>query len=564
MNAFSEMEGSMANSTTKSATALMSREIRDAVDNARYARPSSDKLVATSTRDSGQHAALSPSLLYEGPEPAELRSTAPPTFVDLHLGSVMLHVNTNQAEFDLNPILNTPLERLTDIAYRQGVAAELEQQTVSAAVREFAELMRHSRKSEERSLKAYFGYEKKFWFLDAARQYCAAVDRVTEAFDGVDLRSTGLLRMQEYVIEYAHGPQYTALKGEVFGLIDTLANVRYCVWVDGGEVTVYPFGDEQDYSEAIHNTFAKFRKNTVRDYRVNYRNADNMNHVESWIVDLVARRYPDTFSRLDAFTQRSSFRDSGLVKFDNEVAFYLGYFSYIARFREAGLPFCYPDVTSEKGDIAGTDVFDIALAEKLVQYHSSVILNDFRLDGPERIIVVSGPNQGGKTTFARMFGQLHYLAALGLPVPARAAKLYLFDEIFTHFEKSEDLTTLRGKLEDDLFRMHLILEQATSRSVIIMNEIFSSTSLKDAMKLGTRLIEKLSALDAYCVCVTFIDELSTINDKTVSMVSMIDPKNPAVRTFRVERQIADGLAYAHAIAEKYEITYDWLMRRVPS
>ncbi|WP_083902244.1 hypothetical protein [Pandoraea sp. B-6] len=564
MNAFSEMEGNMAHSTNRSATAPMSREIRDALESAHYVGPSSDELVATSARDSGQHVALSPSLLYEGPEPAALRSTAPATFVDLHLGSVMLHVNTNQAEFDLDPILNTPLERLTDIAYRQEVAAELEQLAVSTAVNEFAELMRHSRKSEERSLKAYFGYEKKFWFLDAARQYCAAVDRVTEAFNDLDLRSAGLRRMREYVTEYAHGPQYVALKSEILGLIEMLTNVRYCVWIDGGEVTVYPFGEEQDYSETIHATFAKFRKNTVRDYRVAYRSSDSMNHVESWIVDLVARRYPDTFSQLDAFALRPSFRDGGLVKFDNEVAFYLGYFNYIARFREVGLPFCYPEVTAEKGEIAGTDIFDIALAEKLVQNHSSVVLNDFRLDGPERIVVVSGPNQGGKTTFARMFGQLHYLAALGLPVPARAAKLYLFDEIFTHFERSEDITTLRGKLEDDLFRMHLILEQATSRSVIIMNEIFSSTSLKDAMKLGARLVEKLSAIDAYCVCVTFIDELSTINEKTVSMVSMIDPKNPAVRTFRVERQVADGLAYAHAIAEKYEITYDWLMRRVPS
>ena len=161
-----------------------------------------------------------------------------------------------------------------------------------------------------------------------------------------------------------------------------------------------------------------------------------------------------------------------------------------------------------------------------------------------------------------MFGQLHFLASIGCLVPGKSAQLVLFDQIMTHFEREEDIENLRGKLQDDLVRIQIILNLATSNSIIIMNEIFNSTTLKDAIFLGTKIIEKIVENDSLCVFVTFIDELTFLSDSIISAASTIVPENPEMRTYKIVRKPADGLAHAMSIAEKHRLTRLQIRERI--
>ncbi|SQB39733.1 Uncharacterised protein [Citrobacter koseri] len=128
--------------------------------------------------------------------------------------------------------------------------------------------------------------------------------------------------------------------------------------------------------------------------------------------------------------------------------------------------------------------------------------------------------------------------------------------------KAKIFITSGEKLYDDLVRIKAILDAATSHSLIIMNEIFTSTTSRDAIYLGTRVIKKIVMLDALCVCVTFIDELTALDPSIVSLMSTVEHNNAALRTYKITRKPADGIAWSTTLVIKHGLTYEQIKKRL--
>lgn len=506
------------------------------------------------------------SILYdsEANRPAILSAREPACFYDLLLNQIIDAIVAGREQYDLKPFFHAPLNDLSTITYRHEVMRDLETEVLYESVRTFSTHMESMRYRVSSARQSHYKYQREGLFLEAASRYCEAVRTLYHALGEHMPRSLGLLAFTRYLKDHLASDAFKALTHDIEKLHTDLAAIEYAVLIDGSRVVVRPYRPEPDYTVSVENIFDRFKRDGAENYRVKYPDRISMNHVEANILERVARIHAETFAHLDDFyATHATFRDSAIVDFDREIQFYLAWIDYIGKFKRAGLKFCYPDVSDTNKNIMVEDGFDLALAGKLVPNGEIPVCNNFSLSGNDRILVVTGPNQGGKTTFARMFGQLHYLSSLGCPVPGKVARLLLFDRLFTHFEREEDITTLRGKLEDELIRIHRILEQATPQSILVINEIFSSTTISDALYLATAVMARIRELDALAVCVTFLDELAQ-GDKVTSMVAGVSPDQPSQRTFKLMRRPADGLAYALSLAEKYGLTFEHIKERLGS
>ena len=496
----------------------------------------------------------------------------PDYFSDLNLNQIVDAITDGREEFHLKPLFYTTLHNKSEILYRQEIMGDLENRIIFRTIKDFAKKinmvsasMQTIRKNLSQPEDYRCNYLEKGRLLDSASTYCTAVNNLTYSMANFDLSSQGLLALQEYIVNYAKSDAFISLQAETNTLRDALSTVHYCMLIKDGCIKVRKYDSEIDYTPEIETIFQKFRQGAAKDYRQKVYDEPYAEHVEAGVLNLVAKIYPDIFSILNNYCIKNmDFIDQMISKFARDIQFYIAYIEYMEKFKLVGLQFCYPHIstTTAYKAIFNNDGFDLALADNLIDRNQPVVCNDFYLKDKEQIIVVTGPNQGGKTTFARTFGQLHHLASLGCPVAGKKAQLFMFDRIFTHFEREENIQNLNGKLQDDLIRIHDILNHATQDSIIIINEILSSTTLKDAIFIGKKLIDQIIKLKSLCIFVTFLDELASYNEAIVSMVSTVVPENPMRRTYKIVRGPADGLAYAIHIAQKYRLTYDCLKERI--
>ena len=509
------------------------------------------------------------SILYPDAESRALplQTEEPAFFRDLHLSELISRIAKIRNGADLSAWYYTMSADPEVIRYRQDILGDLEDPAFNKAVSDFTrQVFRvrqflksfHEEHYRPESLSGHPLAQGKF--LNNAVSYCRAIDEMVRFFAEVPPRSEGFRRFSVFLRSYTETEQYRRFSGITASIREAMDEVDYCLLIRGNTIRVDKYAGQEDYSASITKLFEKFRQGNVKDYRHRLNSGPYNDETEEGILSLLAGLYPREFKKLDTFCREwFDFDEPLLLDFSNEVQFYLRWLEFIQPLQDCRLHFCHPVIRTDKGHLSSAGGFDLALA---AQIFDRTVTNDFDLDAPERLIIITGPNQGGKTTFTRAFGQMHYLATLGLSVPGKRAELFLCEKILTHFEREEDLSSENGKLRDDLIRLKSLLDRADEKSLVLINEIFSSTTTEDALKLGNLMMRDLVRSGSFGIIVTFLDELASFSPETVSMMSLVTEDDSRTRTFKIRRKAPDGLAYAMQIAARHGLTEAQLTGRL--
>jgi len=176
---------------------------------------------------------------------------------------------------------------------------------------------------------------------------------------------------------------------------------------------------------------------------------------------------------------------SFLTLMRHELAFYLGCLNLYDALARMDAPVCFP-VPEQTG--AGihlcTGLYDVSLALNMNQI---IVGND--LDAQSRdLVVITGANHGGKTTFLRSVGLSQLMLQCGMFVPARSMRAGVYSRIFTHFKRQEDKEMKSGKLDEELARMKSIVDGLRAGSLLLCNESFSATNEREGSEIARQII----------------------------------------------------------------------------
>jgi hypothetical protein len=226
-----------------------------------------------------------------------------------------------------------------------------------------------------------------------------------------------------------------------------------------------------------------------------------------------------------------------------ELAFYMGCLNLHEQLVRKGEPVCFPlPVAASERRHAFRGLYDVCLTLRMAP---RVVGNDVQADQTD-LVIITGANQGGKSTFLRSIGVAQLLMQCGMFAPAVSFSANLCDGLYTHYKREEDATMHSGKLDEELRRMSEIVDHLTANSMVLFNESFAATNEREGSEIARQITY---ALGEKRIKMFFVTHVYTFARSFVAR-SMAN-----VLFLRAERQADGGRTFKLVEGEPLQTSY---------
>ena len=172
---------------------------------------------------------------------------------------------------------------------------------------------------------------------------------------------------------------------------------------------------------------------------------------------------------------------------------------------QKGEPVCFPEpVPHGNSELQCKGLYDICLSLKLPE---RAVGNEVSSEC-RPLVMITGANRGGKSTFLRSIGLAYLMMQCGMVVPAESFRSDVCKGIFTHFKREEDAGMKSGKLDEELSRMSIIVDAIVPGSVVFLNESFASTNEREGAEIASQIVQALLQMGIRVFYVTHLFALA--------------------------------------------------------
>ena len=513
---------------------------------------------------------------------------------DLSIDMVLNEIGFERAEREKIKLLFANL--CTDeevLQYRLDIMQDfLENDWILDNFKEFVKTMDFIRSCSKERFENVKGIHVQTYFFEKASAYTALITGIRDCLKerNVNIKSEGLKKLLDYVNRIAEENEFRTMTEEIKRITEEYENIPD-VYL---EISYYlglkeiSFNVEKSkkhtplkeplISQLLSNGEA-FLDNNDKKYINIYYDA-RFSRLEEIIFERLEAKKPVVLDSLRNFYNKYSEQDfEDICNLKTEAEFYIEFTELIKRIERLGLKFCKPVIAKDQENNTKIDgLYDLTLALQRIkdgkyELYKEVVCNDLRFDKDGEIFVLTGPNKGGKTTYIRSVGIAQILFQAGCFVPASRAQMSIVDAIHTHFPEEEALGIDKGRLGKEAERISIIINSSTSKSLVLLNETFSSTREVDGYYLGRDVLKILMKLKCKGIYVTHFSELAddidALNEEVpdgsklaglVAGIEDIDNKGlVGDRTYKIKRMKSVGLGYSRDIVLKHGLSSEQII-----